>query len=354
VPIQVSQSLTAVLPEPATHQPKSRKPKALLYIVTACAAVVFLGMAVVYFVSQMHTWVKTDNAYLAAHIHTISSRVAGTVSEVLVTENQTVPAGSVLARLDPLELEVRRDQALAQWSAAKAQVAEAAARVTQAHAQIAREQARAVKAQNDLGRAVALFEGGSGAISRQDLDLARSESEAAKAALKGAESALESANASTAAARAQEQAASASVAEAALQLSYTKILAPAGGRIGRKNLEVGNRIQPGQPILALVQPEIWVNANFKETQLAHIRPGQAVRIQVDAFPGIRLRGTVESISPASGAEFALLPPDNATGNFTKIVQRVPVKILIDPASLGACAGRLAAGMSALVEVRVQD
>jgi membrane fusion protein (multidrug efflux system) len=297
--------------------------------------------------------VKTDNAYLAAHIHTISSRVAGTVKEVLVDENQSVTAGMVLARLDSAEFEVRRQQALAQTGEAHAHIQQCAAQIEQARAQIARDQARAIQASNDFARAGSLYEGRSGAISRQEFDLARSEADAAAAALEGTRAALDSAIAAASAAKAQQQVAAAGLQDAELQLSYTEIVAPAAGRIGKKNLEVGNRVQPGQPLLALVQPELWVNANFKETQLANLRAGQSVRVWIDAFPGKTFRGNVESLSPGSGAQFALLPPDNATGNFTKIVQRVPVKITLDRASLDDCEGRLAAGMSALVEVRVK-
>jgi membrane fusion protein (multidrug efflux system) len=315
------------------------------------AWVIFLTSS---YLAQVRGWVKTDNAYLATHVHSVSSRVAGTVKEVLVDENQAVTAGAVLARLDKRDFEVRCQQALAQVAQASAQVQGAEARIAQAHAQITREQARATKAKNDLTRASSLYEGGSGAISRQELDLARADSDAAEAALLEARSALDSATASAAAAQAQEKVASAGLQEANLQLSYTEIIAPASGRIGKKNLEVGNRLQPGQVVLALVQTALWVNANFKETQLTHLQPGQPVRVRVDAFPGRTFRARVESLSPGSGAQFALLPPDNATGNFTKIVQRVPVKIVLERASLGDCAGRLVAGMSAVVEVEVRD
>jgi membrane fusion protein (multidrug efflux system) len=317
----------------------------------ALAILVYLGSV---YLAYAHSWVKTDNAYLATHIHSVSSRVAGTIQEVLVDENQAVTAGAVLARLDTRDFEVRRRQALGQVGQARAQFQEAEARIAQAHAQVAREQARATKAKNDLARASSLYEGGSGAISKQELELARADCDAANAALQGAQSASESATASAAAAQAQEEVAQASLEDTELQLAYTELVAPAAGRIGKKNLEVGNRIQPGQTVLALVQTDVWVNANFKETQLTHLKPGQPVRVFVDAFPGRTFRGTVESFSPGSGAQFALLPPDNATGNFTKIVQRLTVRILLDKASLGDCAGRLVAGMSALVEVRVRE
>jgi membrane fusion protein (multidrug efflux system) len=199
-----------------------------------------------------------------------------------------------------------------------------------------------------------LFQDGAGAVSRQELDQAQAESDAAQAGLQGARAALDGALTLAEAAQAQEQAAHANLREAELQLSYTRILAPATGRVGKKNLEVGNRVQPGQALLALVQPEVWVTANFKETQLARMKAGQPATVKLDAFSGRTFSGTVESLSPASGSQFALLPPDNATGNFTRIVQRVPVRIRFDGQSLAAYAGRVVSGMSAVVEVMVRE
>jgi membrane fusion protein, multidrug efflux system len=344
---------TRVDPPLDSERLERKSPKTRM-ISLATVALILAAVPVAWYLNHARAWVKTDNAYLAAHIHTISSRVAGTIAEVRVTDNQAVSAGSLLARLDAKDFEVACKQAQAQLAGARARRLEAAARIDQARAQVAREQARATKAQNDFSRANSLFEGGSGAISKQELDLARSDTDAAQAALESANSGQESANASASEARALEQVAEAGLADAELQLSYANLVAPADGRIGKKNLEIGNRVQPGQALLALVQPDIWVLANFKETQLASLRPGQSVRILVDAFPGHKFVGTVESLSPASGSEFALLPPDNATGNFTRIVQRVPVKIVLDRASLGNYSGRLVAGMSAQVEVKVRE
>jgi membrane fusion protein, multidrug efflux system len=300
------------------------------------------------------TWVKTDNAYVAAHVHQVSSRVAGTVSEVLVEENQLVTAGQLLARLDARDFEVKRQQALALSAQARAQVQQAQARIAQAQSEVTREQVRATKAQQDLERAKQLSQGGNAAISRQEFDTAQALADGALAGLQSAKSALQSAEAATGAAEAQVKVAEANVKEAELQLSYTEIPAPAAGRIGKKNLETGNRVQPGQALLALVQPDVWVTANFKETQLDRVRPGQPVRVRVDAFPGRVLVGRVESIAPASGSQFALLPPDNATGNFTKIIQRLPVKIPLDDQTASDCQGRLAPGMSVIVEIKVGD
>jgi membrane fusion protein (multidrug efflux system) len=137
---------------------------------------------------------------------------------------------------------------------------------------------------------------------------------------------------------------------AQLQLSYTNIAAPADGKIGRKTVEVGQQVQPGTPLMALVSNEYWLTANFKETQLEHMRPGQKVEIRLDSFPHKKFEGRVDSISPASGAQFALLPPDNATGNFTKVVQRVPVKIVFNSDSIKGYEALITPGMSATVTV----
>jgi membrane fusion protein (multidrug efflux system) len=285
------------------------------------------------------TWVATDNAYVAGHIHQTSTRIAGTVTEVLVRENQVVTAGQVLARLDRADLEVRRDQVRAALTQAEAQL-------NQAQAQVRGEEAAATKAQLDFDRADKLSHEANSVISQQELD-------SAKAALAAAQAAVAAARARTNSAAAQVQVASANLKDAELQLTYTDITAPAAGRIGRKNVETGNRVQPGQALLAVVSPEVWVVANFKETQLTHLRSGQSVKLSVDTFPGRVFAGRVESVAPASGAQFALLPPDNATGNFTKIVQRVPVKIVFDDEALLDFAGRIVPGMSATVKVNVR-
>jgi membrane fusion protein (multidrug efflux system) len=297
-------------------------------------------------------WVKTENAYVMAHVHQVSSRVPGTVSEVLVDENQLVAAGQVIARLDARDFEVKRQQALALVAQAHAQVQQAQARIAQAQSEVTREQVRATKAQQDLERAKQLSQGGNAAISRQEFDTAQALADGASAGLQAVKSALQSAEAATGAAEAQVKVAEANLKEADLQLSYMDIVAPAAGRVGKKNLETGNRVQPGQALLALVQPDVWVTANLKETQLDRVRPGQPVRVRVDAFSGGELTGRVESVAPASGAQFALLPPDNATGNFTKITQRVPAKIILDSQSASEFASRLVPGMSVIVEIRV--
>jgi membrane fusion protein (multidrug efflux system) len=306
-------------------------------LVTMVAAAGYAGFR---WWNYTRTWVSTDNAYISGHIHMVSTRVAGTVTDVLVAENQEVEAGALLARLDANDLNVQREKALAAAALASAQR-------DQARAQAMRDEAIADNAQLDFNRANSLIQDAPSAISKQEFDKA-------KAALSAARGALAATRASVAAAEAQVDAARAQVKEVELQLSYTEIVAPVAGRVGRKNLEAGNRVQPGQALLAIVQPRFWVTANFKETQLARLHPGQPVTLSLDSLPGRKFSGRVESIAPASGSQFALLPPDNATGNFTKIVQRVPVKIVFDGESVGASAQRIVPGMSVVVNVKVRS
>jgi membrane fusion protein, multidrug efflux system len=339
---------------PRTTRTIRNTSRRLLFALLAAAVTAAVAWSAYRWWDYTRIWVKTDNAYVAAHIHQVSSRVAGTVSEVLIDENQVVTVGQLLARLDARDFEVKRQQALALLAQARAQARQAQARIAQAQSEVTREQVRATKAQQDLERAKQLSQGGNAAISQQEFDAAQALADGALAGLQSARSALHSAEAGTGAAEAQEKVAEANLKEAELQLSYTDIHAPAAGRIGKKNLESGNRVQPGQALLALVQSDVWVVANFKETQLARIKPGQQVRLWVDAFPGREVTGHVASLAPASGAQFALLPPDNATGNFTKIAQRVPVKIPLDSPSASDPEGRLVPGLSAIVEVKVRE
>jgi membrane fusion protein (multidrug efflux system) len=198
------------------------------------------------------------------------------------------------------------------------------------------------------------------AISRQEFDTARATYDSAQATQQSlvaqrisAEASLAATEAQHSVALAQIQKAEAVLSTAKLQTDYTIIRAPNAGRIAKKSVEVGQRLQPGQPVMSVVSDQVWVVANFKESQLARLQPGDAVEINVDAVEHRTFRGTVESFSPGTGAKFSLLAPDNATGNFTKIVQRVPVKILFAADSLGTAASRLSPGLSAVVKVTVQ-
>jgi len=306
----------------------------------------------------------TDDAFVEANVHPVSPRINGTVSQVLVNDNAHVQAGDPLVEIDPADLNLavqgaEADVAQAQANATQvqAQIARAQADVEAATARIAQNTAQLTRVEVDFHRMETLVSDSVGAISRQEFDTARAKFEAAQATQQSLvaertsdEAALAAARAQRSVSEAQIQKAESVLAAAKLQANYTIIRAPSSGRVARKNVEVGQRVQPGQPVMAVVSDQVWVVANFKESQLAHLRAGEKVSVKVDAIEGRTFQGVVESFSPGTGAKFSLLPPDNSTGNFTKIVQRVPVKILFAPDSLGVDASRLAPGLSVLVEV----
>ena len=291
----------------------------------------------------------TDDAYLDGNLHPVSARVNGTVAEVLTDDNRPARLGEPLLRLDPRDFAVQLDEAKSNLLSAEAAVPQAEAQIAQARAQldqaeagIAQTRAQLDKTTLDLRRADELMRKNVNAPSEDDTARANHEVAVANAAAANFQVAV-----------AKRGTAQASVRDAELQLSYATILSPADGHVGRKSVELGQRVQPGQALLALVGEDHWVVANFKEHQLAPMQPGQPVEISVDAVAGHRFAGPVESFSPGTGAKFSLLPPDNATGNFTKIVQRVPVKIRFDRESVRGYEDRLYPGLSATVKVRVQ-
>jgi membrane fusion protein, multidrug efflux system len=333
------------------------------------------------FLHHAYLFTATEDAYLAGHVHLISSRLDGSVTEVLVDENQTVKQGDVLARLDPLAAQIAVDKSKAALDSARADALRAEAAVGQAKAEAAQAEAQVGMARAQLGQSSAeldlakvnndrnehLFQADTRTISQSEVDSTRSAAVASaasvaamKASLTASEArvkvdgaAIESAQAQVASANAKVEADQEAVRDAERELSYSTITAPISGRIGNKNVEVGNRVQVGQPMFALVDPNYWVTANFKETQLRGMAVGQAVELTIDAVGSHVFTGKVDSIAPATGAEFALLPADNATGNFTKVVQRVPVKIVFDPESVSGYEDRLRPGLSAVVNVRVK-
>ena len=289
----------------------------------------------------------------------------GTVAEVLTDDNRSARRGEPLLRLDPRDFEVQLDEAKSNLLSADAAVPQAEAQIAQARAQfdqaeagIAQTRAQLDKTTLDLRRADELMRKNVNAPSEDDTARANNEvavanAASARATREAAAAMLRGAEATFQVAVAKRATAQASVRDAELQLSYATILSPADGHVGRKSVELGQRVQPGQALLALVGEDHWVVANFKEHQLAPMQPGQPVEISVDAVAGHRFAGPVESFSPGTGAKFSLLPPDNATGKFTKIVQRVPVKIRFDRESVRGYEDRLYPGLSATVKVRVQ-
>jgi membrane fusion protein (multidrug efflux system) len=297
----------------------------------------------------------TDDAFVEGHVVYVSPRVAGQVREVLVVENQEVAAGDLLVRIDPADYEARLALAQANLEIARNSIAHTGASSEAAAAQVRGARARFQHAEQELARAAGLFALGAG--SKTALDAAQSERDAAAAELRAAQRREEAERAMLGSGAPVKQA-EAAVREAELALSYTTLRAPFAGRVGKKSVELGATVQPGQPLLTVVATHgNWVVANFKETQIGAMRPGDPVEIHVDAYPDRAWRGHVESISPATGAKYALLPPDNATGNFTKVVQRVPVKIALDAVSGAPAPGEdptaLPVGLSVVVRVRPQ-
>jgi membrane fusion protein (multidrug efflux system) len=297
----------------------------------------------------------TDDAQIDGNINPVLPRVSGYVQEVLVKDNQVVRPGDVLVRIDPADLQAKVDQEQAALLSAEAAVAVAEAAVAGARSTVVGSQAKVASNQADVTAARTRAEQTAADLARYKQLLSKEEIsqqqyDAAKAAADSARAAAEAARATTESSRAtvmsggsqieaatrQVAAAQAQVAQhraaleaARLQLSYATLKAPVAGIVSKKAVEVGQFVQAGQPLLAIVQGngETWVGANFKETQLARMHPGQKAEIEVDAYPGVTFHGQVESLAAATGARFSLLPPDNATGNFTKVVQRVPVKIV---------------------------
>jgi membrane fusion protein, multidrug efflux system len=290
---------------------------------------------------------STDNAQVDGHIIPVLAKVGGYIQTVSVSENQRVAAGTVLVQIDDAEFRQRLSQADADLAAAsatagangssgqaRAQVMTASGQQSSLEAQIRAARATATRLQADLKRAEDLAQ--QQIISRAQLDAARSASESATANVAALErqasaagGSVINAEAGVKVADARVRAAQASRDLAALQLQYARPVTPVAGIVSRKQVEVGQLVQAGQPLLWVVADSgVWVTANFKETQLAHMAVGQPVEVSVDAYEDCHVEGVVESISYATGAKFALIPPDNATGNFTKVVQRVPVRVKI--------------------------
>ena len=317
---------------------------------------------------RSQNFVETENAYVAGHVHPISARISGVVTKVLVDDNQFVKEGQVIAELDPADQGVKLEQIQAQIASveqqvlqADAQTAQARASASAAQAQVAQAQAQSLRAQQDAERYGQLYNTQMKAVAKSELDAANAARTGALADVAARKDAALAAQAQVGAAQAAREVLKAQIKvlqaqakDAQLQVSYNRIVAPVSGRLGKRNVEVGARVQPGQQLAAIVEDKVWVTANFKETQLAGLKTRQDVDVVIDALPGEHLKAKLDSFSPASGNQFALLPADNATGNFTKIVQRVPVKLTFADADLQRLAGRLAPGMSAMAEVDLRQ
>jgi membrane fusion protein (multidrug efflux system) len=307
-----------------------KRGRALVILLVAGLACALLGLAW-WIHSRNH--IETDNAFIEAKTVAISCKVPGTVRRVLVEDNQYVKKGDPLVELDQEEYRVQVAQAEAGVSVAENQTGGDQLRAEGARATVELSRARAEQAELDLRRGEALFR--REVIPREQLDRLRTAQRVAQSQLQEAREGLRQAQAvaglaGNRGARAMVRQRQAQLNDARLKLSYTRVLAPTSGYITRKSIEPGANIQAGQPLMALVPlQDAWIVANYKEGQLTHIRPGQRVEFTVDAYPGRSFKGKVDSIMAGTGAAFSLLPPENATGNYVKVVQRIPVKITID-------------------------
>jgi membrane fusion protein (multidrug efflux system) len=293
--------MTKTTPTPAA--PGNGKKQMILRIV-GILAVIILG----YFVVKSYRFEGTDDAYVQAHTVMLAPRIGGTIEKVMVNENDKVSAGQTLVQLDDQDYATAFNQALADQNSVQADLQQAA---------------------QDLERIKKLYQ--DEAVSKQQLDAAVARYGNLSSRLKADQ---------------------AKVSQAQLNRGYALILAPEAGTIAKKSVEPGQVVPPGQALLGFVSSkERWVIANFKETQIARVQPGQEVSVEVDAVSGKDFKGTVDSIGSATGSTFTLLPPDNSTGNFTKVVQRVPVKIRLNGLTEKDI-DRLAAGLSAVVSVKI--
>lgn len=355
---------SAAQPQASSAPPRTPPNKRVLAVVGLIALVAIGAGGRMWY--RSHHYVETENAYVTGRVHQVSSRVAGVVTKVLVDDNQLVKAGDVIAELDPADHAVRVEQIEAQIASVEQQLKQSAAQSQQvraqasaAGAQVKQSEAQLLRARQDAERFGQLYNDTMKAVSKAEVDASSAARAAAVADLAArrdnaaaAQAQIGAAEAGSEVLKAQVKVLQAQLKDARQQLAYNRIVAPVDGRVGRRSVEVGARVQPGQAMLAVVEDNVWVVANFKETQLAGLAPGQTVSLEVDALPDHHLVGRVDSFAPASGNQFALLPADNATGNFTKIVQRVPVKITLDPQDVKKYAGRLVPGMSVVAEVEL--
>jgi len=346
-------------PPPAAEPPKKR---VLISVLLALVAIV--GVLLVLWAWRLPPFTSgvqhTDNAYVRGQVTVIAPQVTGYVTSVEVQDFQTVKAGQLLATIDDRIYRQKLEQARAQLHAAQAALANSAqtqtsarGSVAQSNASIAAARANVAKAQADHNRARTLFEGGWVAqaqvdVTRTALQAAQAQLAAAQAATGIAETGVTSAVVSRGSLEASVENAQALVHLAEIDLANTRIVAPRDGRLGEISVRQGQQVAVGTQLMALVPDRIWVTANYKENQLRDIRVGQPVELSVDALGGRTLTGKVEQIAPATGSEFSVIRPDNATGNFTKVAQRVPVRIALDPGQDGL--DRLRPGLSVVARV----
>ena len=356
-------------PQPAAQQiplaaPAQPSPRAQWWAGAGFAAVALAGVLVVLYAWRLPPFtsavVNTENALVRGQVTIIGTQLSGYVTEVRVQDFQNVKQGELLALIDQRTFQQRYDQASAQLQAQRAALANwtqqrgsAAASIVSGQAALANAEAQAAKARADLGRVNQLAADGSLSVREQDQSKAAAAQALAavaqaRAAIDIARQNLESVVVNRGALEAAVANAEAALKAATIDLDNTRITAPSDGQLGQVTVRRGAYVNSGAQLMALVPRQMWVIANFKETQMNGVRVGQPASFKVDALDGAALKGRVETISPATGSEFSVLPADNATGNYVKIAQRIPVRIKIDPGQPEAA--RLRPGMSVVVSI----
>lgn len=346
-------------------------------VIGAVVALILLIGGLIWWLNARN-YQNTDDAFIDTHFTRVAPRVPGQVTRVFAENFQTVKAGQLLVEIDPADYQARLDQAQATKAQGEAQIAQARAQLAQTEAQVrsseaAADQARASAASNaalavnaaaDLKRYLQLKAINPSAVAQQQLDQATAQAKStadqrdaalqqvrsADAQLKAIRAQRQAAQAQIESGKAQVQNAEAQIESARLDLGYAQVRAPVDGSVAQRTVAVGDYVTAGTQVMAIVPFQTWVTANFKETQLVHMRPGQPATVRVDACPGRTFHGHVDSIQRGAGQAFAVLPPENATGNFVKVVQRVPVRILITDHA-GDCP--LGPGLSVEPKVRVR-
>jgi membrane fusion protein, multidrug efflux system len=333
----------------------------LLATVGAIVLLAALIASLLYWLQVRH-YESTDDAFVAARSFSVAAKVGGYVTDIPVTDNQHVNAGDLLAKIDERDYRIAIDQAAAQVAVSTANIANVEAQIVsqqeqikQAQAQLEQAQAQLQFSQEEFKRAEDLVEKGAGTVQRQqqtrsDLQAQQANTERAKTAVTAAQVGIKTLQAQLEGARAQLAQSQAQLDQAKLNLQYTSVVAAQSGRVVKLSGAKGTFVTAGQSLMMFVPDEVWIVANYRETQLNDMRPGQPVEIRIDAYPGRKLTGHVESVQPGSGTAFSLLPAENATGNYVKVVQRVPVKIVVDnwPADLP-----VGPGMSVVPWIRVR-
>lgn len=331
-----------------------RRKVAVFFLFSIVAVAIVIGIYL--YIDYKKTHITTDDAFVTGRIHVVASKVNGTVKAKYIRDNQFVKSGELLVEIDDRDYAVRVNQAESALNAEKAKLAELTTKIEVAEKQLSEilfeikatranlklRTAELKQAKTDLTRARRLFKKEIMPKEQYEKittgnDVAEARLEAAKDQLKKADASLQTQKSVINQVKASFQSQQSLVKEkeavyrgATLEKSYTKIYAPSDGYVTKKSVEIGNQIQAGQPLMAVVPlDDVWVTANYKETQLENVKPGQKARIKVDTYPGKVFDGTVQSIMAGTGAVFSLFPPENATGNYVKVVQRIPVKIILD-------------------------